>query len=142
MTRNAVDRYFTSVNSHDWAGLRGALAEDIIRIGPNGMADIVHGRDNYVAFNRKIIGAGGAYQGHGIVPHESLYSPDGRRAFVTATEWCQLSGHEKEIYHLLFVFDINDQDLLEKISIFWKTPERPVQEFSTAEGSEKLPDPG
>ena len=36
MTRNAVDRYFTSVNSHDWAGLRGALAEDIIRIGPNG----------------------------------------------------------------------------------------------------------
>ncbi len=112
---------------NDFDACEAAMAPDIIRIGPQVIdeSDISRGRRAYGDFIRSVIGQMPSYHN---TTHEAVASPDGRRVYIHCTEWSAPgSGSSTEVeVPLVMICTVNDDYLIEKVDIYWKTPSIPV----------------
>lgn len=125
--RDVVARFWEAVAARDFEACEATMAPDIVRIGPRAgdEADVSRGRNAYGDFIRSVIGQIPSYRN---VTHELVSSPDGQRVYIHCTEWsAPQSGSAQEVeVPLVMICTVNDQHLIAKIDIFWKTPDFPL----------------
>lgn len=127
LAKQVVQTFWDAVAARDFETCESTMADDITRIGPrcNDPADISQGRRAYGDFIRSVIGQIPSYRN---VTHELVASADGRRIYIHCTEWSAPesgSGQEIEV-PLVMICSVNDAHLIDKIDIFWKTPNVPL----------------
>jgi Clp amino terminal domain, pathogenicity island component/SnoaL-like domain len=110
-----IERFFAFLSARDWAALSGVLAPDVVRVGP--LADEVSGRQAYVALLARSVPEQYANDVHRIT-----YAVGGRSGFARVTE--HLGYPDREL-HLeeAYAFDLDETGLLERIEVFWQTPQ-------------------
>ncbi|MCF2526009.1 nuclear transport factor 2 family protein [Yinghuangia soli] len=116
-----VADFWKGVDSHDWDLVASTLADDFVRIGMrDNEADTCRGKENYIAFVSGVISR--------MVEHElqsrfTFLSEDGRFAFNEAVEIITYApGEEPLAMRFANYLELNDEGLISKLDIFWKTP--------------------
>jgi hypothetical protein len=118
----SVRRFWEAVAARDFATCGQHLADNVLRIGPRQMEDdTIEGRDAYLEFLVRVISAMPSYRN---VTHDLTASADGSRVYIQCTEWSSPgSGSAQEVeVPLCMVCDLDDDALITKIDIYWKTP--------------------
>ena len=119
--------FWAAVAARDFDTCEATMSPGIVRIGPRAgdEADVSRGRRAYSDFIRSVIGQIPSYRN---VTHELLASPDGRRVYIHCTEWsAPVSNSPQEVeVPLVMICTIDDDHLIEKVDIFWKTPDFPL----------------
>jgi SnoaL-like domain len=121
-TVSTVERYLELLAKHDWDGLRATLAaEGLVRDGP--FCDVIHGRDDYVAFLRDIVTS---LEDYLLTTSRVSYVGD-RLAFAELSETFRVNGELME-YPECLLFELDETGLIRGVSVFMKTPgaEAPV----------------
>lgn len=117
---DAVARFWRGVDKHDWDLVESTLAEDVVRIGmQDNEADTSRGKAAYMDFVRGVIGR---FDHHDLVMVSNIRSADGKTAYAECIETIQPPGWEKLSMRFMNVLELNDQGLIRKLDIFWKTP--------------------
>jgi len=120
--KEVVARWWKAVDN-DFDVCEAAMAPDIVRIGPQVVdeSDISRGRRAYSDFIRSVISQMPSYHN---TTHELVATPDGRRVYIHCTEWSAPgSGSATEVeVPLVMICTVNDDLLIEKVDIYWKTP--------------------
>ena len=127
LAKQVVQTFWNAVADRDFETCEATMADGIVRIGPrcNDEADVSRGRRAYSDFIRSVIGQIPSYRN---VTHDLLVSDDGRRVHIHCTEWSAPesgSGQEIEV-PLVMICTVDDAHLIEKVDIFWKTPNVPL----------------
>jgi predicted SnoaL-like aldol condensation-catalyzing enzyme len=120
---SVVDEYLRCLGSHDWPGLARTIADQgLHRDGP--FCDVIEGKDAYVAFLEGIVDK---LPNYGL--KVSRTSPLGDDlVYVECSETFDVDGVATE-YPECLVFELADDGLIRKVSVFMKTPggEAPVE---------------
>jgi len=114
---HVIERYLSSISTHDWDGLGACVTDDVVRIGPYG--DSYQGRDAYVGFISELMPTLAGYE---MQVHRVVYSADARVAMAELTETVHLDGRVVVTPESL-VFDIADSGHIAHISVYiqrWK----------------------
>ena len=110
-----LDRYFTALQEGDWQGLRDSVAPDVRRVGP--FADVVEGRDAYVAFLSGLLPTLPGYRLTVTKVHELA---DGG-AFVELTEAFDVDGQRREFPEAIR-FGFDDEGRVSEVVIYTQRP--------------------
>jgi len=114
-----VQTYWEAAGNRDYQAGKQVMAENVFRVGPfNSPVDQVKGREAYTAYIRTVQEKMTSYRNE---THDILASRDGSRVYLQCTEWPALEGNEFE-FPLCIIFDINEEFLISRIDIYWKTP--------------------
>ncbi|MGW9211400.1 nuclear transport factor 2 family protein [Embleya sp. NPDC055664] len=116
-----VANFWKGVDSHDWDLVASTLADDFIRIGMrDNEEDTCRGKDAYIAFVSGVIGRTRA---HELRSRFTFLSDDGRYAFNEAVETITYAAGEQPLaMRFANYLELNDDGLIRKLDIFWKTP--------------------
>jgi hypothetical protein len=118
---DAVADFWTGIDSHDWDLVASTLADDFVRIGmADDEADTTRGKDTYMSFVSQVVGK---MDHHDLRTDRIIRSADGRTAYIETVETIQPPGQDKKIVmRFLNLMELNEQGLITKLDIFWKTP--------------------
>ena len=126
-----VARFWKGVDSHDWDLVASTLADEFTRVGMRAdEADTCRGKANYLKFVSQVIGK---MDHHDLKTRKTFLSADGRYAVVEAIETIEPPGQEPLSMTFLNVMELNDEGLLTKLDIFWKTPPRMPPDWITVD---------
>jgi hypothetical protein len=118
-----VKDFWNLFGANDPEAVRATLAPDMVRIGPweGEDAEIIRGSDDYIEFIKNIKATNPK---HGNRINDGVVSPDGRRVYLNVTEFLALNPGSEEIndVNVVLVCDLNDDNLIQKVDIFWKHP--------------------
>ena len=118
----AVANFWKGIDSHDWDLVASTLADDFVRIGMrDDEADTSRGKDTYMDF---VSGVVGKMDHHDLRTDRITWSADGRTAFIETVETIRPPGDTEIVMRFLNLMELNDQGLITKLDIFWKTPPR------------------
>jgi ketosteroid isomerase-like protein len=128
-----VERFFANLTARDWAGLGALLAEDVERVGPFG--DRVVGRARYLDLLRGLVPSD-----YGNDVHRITYAADGRGAFARVTEHLV---YPRGTFHLeeTYAFEIGETGSIDRLEVFWQTPDRDPAGFGSATSAESFASP-
>ena len=119
---NVVADFWKGIDSHDWDLVASTLADDFVRIGMrDDEADTSRGKDTYMSFVSQVVGK---MEHHDLRTDRITWSADGRTAFIETVETIRPPGEDKVVMRFLNLMELNDQGLITKLDIFWKTPPR------------------
>ena len=130
---DVIARHYDALDRKDFVTWAATMADNVLRRGPfYGDGDVVTSKADYVAFvtemNTKKL------HSFRFILREIIYSPDKRRAFVLATEHVVYEkGDDLVIHELCLHLELNDDALITKVDVYWKTPSK-WQTYSTVEG--------
>ena len=128
---DVVTKFWRGVDSHDWDLVASTLAEDFERHGMLGVeADICRGKANYMQFVSGVIGR---MDHHDLKARKTFWSADGRQAVSECIETIRPPGENELVMHFINILDINEQGLLKRLDIYWKTPPRMPPSWITPE---------
>jgi hypothetical protein len=128
---DAVTRFWRGVDQHDWDLVESTLAEDVVRIGmQDNEADTSRGKAEYMKFVRGVIGR---FEHHDLKMVSNFRSADGRYAVSECIETIQPPGEPRLSMRFINILELNDQGLIRKLDIFWKTPPRMPPAWITPE---------
>ena len=120
--KDVVADFWKGIDSHDWELVASTLADDFVRIGMrDDEADTSRGKDTYMDFVSTVVGK---MDHHDLRTDRITYSADGRTAFIETVETIRPPGEDKVVMRFLNLMELNDQGLITKLDIFWKTPPR------------------
>ncbi|MEU8137015.1 nuclear transport factor 2 family protein [Streptodolium elevatio] len=116
-----VANFWKGVDSHDWDLVASALADDFVRIGMrDNEEDTCRGKEAYLSFLTGVIGR---TQTHELQSRFTFLSADGRHAFNEAVEIITYApGEEPLAMRFANHMELNEEGLITKLDIFWKTP--------------------
>src|SRR5262245_16082321 len=118
--RDVVTDFWTGIDTHDWDLVASTLADDFIRIGmSDNEADTTRGKDTYMDFVSTVVGK---MDHHDLRTDRITWSADGRTAFIETVETIRPPGEDVVIMRFLNLMELNEQGLITKLDIFWKTP--------------------
>lgn len=130
--RDVVSDFWRAIDGLDWELLESTLAPDFVRIGPSGEeVDTHRGRDVYLEYASTNIEKVGKY-GHAVL--RSFYSPDRRLAVSETLESISNPSHDLVELQLLNIFEINEDEQLTQLSLYWKTPSKIPDSWRAVEG--------
>lgn len=116
----AVHQFWKGVATHDWNLIRDSISPDFVRIGmQDNEADTCRGRDDYVTFAQSVIGR---FDHHSLETVSAFASADGRHVTHEAIETIQPPGQEPIVMRFANVMELDENGLITKLDIFWKTP--------------------
>jgi limonene-1,2-epoxide hydrolase len=113
-----VERFLSSMTSHDWPAMGACVTEDVMRVGPYG--DTYRGRDEYVSF---IAGLMPSLPGYEMEVSRVTYGPVGGLAFAELAETVELEGKPHRTPEVL-VFGLSEDQRIRTIDIYIQTPPR------------------
>ena len=129
MTETVIERFWRGVHTHDWDLVASTLADDFVRVGMHGTeADTCRGKANYMKFVSGVIGK---FDNHTLDQRRTFRSADGKIVVAECTEMIQPPGQEKLVMQFINILELNDQGLIKKLDIYWKTPPRMPPEWIT-----------
>lgn len=136
-TDDAVARFWRGIDSHDWALVESALANDVVRIGmQDNEADTSRGKEAYMAFVKGVIRR---FEHHDLRMVSNFRSTDGRIAVSECIETIQLPGEPRLTMRFISTLELNDQGLIKKLDIFWKAAPRTSPAWITPEAIVRKP---
>jgi hypothetical protein len=112
MTAQVVEGYLEAVAGQDWARMRAAIRDDIVRIGPFG--DVYEGSDAYVEF---LSGLMPSLPGYSMNVARVTYLEASRRAVAELSETVAVDGAPLVTPEVL-LFDLDADGLIARIEIF------------------------
>jgi ketosteroid isomerase-like protein len=124
----AVDEYLAAMGEQDWPRLAATIAEDgLVRDGP--FADVIEGKEPYVAFLRGIISTLPGYQ----LRLRRISQCGDHRFFAELSEVFDIDGRPTE-HPEVCLFETDEAGQIRFVSVFMKTPGRegPVAGASAA----------
>ena len=124
----AVDEYLAAMGEHDWTRVAATIAEEgLVRDGP--FADVIKGKEPYLAFLRGIIST---FPGYQLRVRRISQSGD-HRFFAELSEVFDIDGASTE-HPEVCLFETDEAGLIRFVSVFMKTPgsEGPVAGASAA----------
>lgn len=129
----AVEEFFEHLTARDWKSFRQVLAPEVERVGPFG--DRVAGRDRYIALLEEAVPAD--YRNDVRVV---TYAADKRSAFARVTEHL---GYPSGMLHYqeAYVFGLDDEGRVNRIEIFWQTPQYDPAGLGSVSGGLSRRDP-
>jgi hypothetical protein len=129
--RDVVADFWTGIDSHDWELVASTLADDFVRIGmADDEADTTRGKDTYMSFVSQVVGK---MDHHDLRTDRIVYSADGRTAYIDTVETIRPPGQGKVVMRFLNLMELNDERLITKLDIFWKTPPTMPPEWIAAD---------
>jgi len=112
----AVDEYLAAMGEQDWTRLAATIADEgLVRDGP--FADVIEGKDPYVAFLRGIISTLPGYQ----LRVDRISRSGDHRFFAELSEVFDIDGASTE-HPEVCLFETDDDGLIRFVSVFMKTP--------------------
>jgi limonene-1,2-epoxide hydrolase len=117
-----IERYFDALARHDWRALSACLAEEgLVRTGP--FADVVHGRDAYVAFLQGLMPTLRGYR----LEVAAIHPIAERRAVAELSETMEVDGALRTFPEAIF-FGLDAAGRIAEVTIYIQQPgaEAPV----------------
>jgi hypothetical protein len=131
MEEDAVTRFWRGIDTHDWELVASAITDDFERCGMHGTeADTCRGKANYLAFVENVIGR---MEHHDLAARKTFWSADGSQAVSDCIETIRPPGEAELVMHFINIMEINEDGLLRRLDIYWKTPPRMPPEWITPE---------
>jgi len=128
---DVIADFWTGIDSHDWDLVASTLADDFIRIGMrDDEADTSRGKDTYMSFVSQVVGK---MDHHDLRTDRIIYSADGRTAYIETVETIRPPGEDTVVMRFLNLMELNEQGLITKLDIFWKTPPKMPPEWIAVE---------
>jgi ketosteroid isomerase-like protein len=128
---DVVSRFWRAVHEHDWAALETCLAEDFVRVGMrDDDEDTCVGRDAYLAFVSGLIGR---FDHHELRTVRVYWSEDRRHAVSEAIETITPPGEEPLAMRFANLHEIDEDGLISRLDIFWKSPPRRPPDWITVD---------
>lgn len=123
--RARAQEFMDALAARDWPRLSSTMAQDIRRIGVEGSdIDGAVGREPYMQWLRGF--ADPLFQ-YGWTVHRIICSSDDRTAVIDATtEYLLTASSEPFGYRLVMILDFNEQGLVARNDLYWKTPQKRV----------------
>ena len=124
---DVVANFWKGIDSHDWELVASTLADDFVRIGMrDDEPDTSRGKDTYMNF---VSGVVGKMDHHDLRTDRIVYSADGRTAYIETVETIRPPGEDTVVMRFLNLMELNDEGLITKLDIFWKTPPKMPPEW-------------
>jgi len=120
MSLRVFQNYLQGIIDRDWDQVRPTLAENVHREGYDGPRDSTDGREPYLAFLDRTMTP---LQGFGYDVHRVTTADDGKVGLIEVTSTYTEDG-DTFGYRMCYVITVNDDDLIDNIEIYWKTPDR------------------
>jgi hypothetical protein len=128
---DVIARFWKGIDTHDWDLVASTLADDFVRIGMRGDdTDTSRGKAEYLEFVSKVVGR---MDYHDNKPRRMFRSADGRIAVAECVETIRPPDEPELVMEFLNVMDLNDEGLISKLDIYWKTPPRMPPAWITPE---------
>ena len=119
---DVIVRFWRGIDEHDWDLVASTLADNFERHGMFGTEpDTCRGKANYLRFVSGVIGR---MEHHTLKARKIFRSADGRQAVAECIETIRTEGEDDLVMHFMNIMDLNDDGLIERLDIFWKTPPR------------------
>jgi len=113
---DVVSRYMTALEAGDWDRLAATLADEgLVRDGP--FVDVIHGKDAYVEFLRRVTSP---FKNYELRVSRLAVSAEGR-VYAELHECMDRDGGRAE-YPEVILFDVDDHDRISYVSVFMKRP--------------------
>jgi hypothetical protein len=129
--RTVVDRFWQGIDTHDWDLVAGTLAEDFVRVGMrDDEEDTARGKADYLAFVAEVTGR---MDHHDLKVERTFWSEGGRTVVAECTETIRPPGEDALVMRFVNVMEVDDDGLLSRLDIFWKTPPRMPPAWITPE---------
>jgi hypothetical protein len=112
VTDKVVEGYLEAVATQDWARMRSAIRDDIVRIGPFG--DVYEGSQPYVEFLSALMPS---LPGYSMNVARVTYLEANRRAVAELSETVTVDGAPLVTPEVL-LFDLDADGLIARIEIF------------------------
>lgn len=130
-TREVVANFWKGVDEHDWDLVASTIADDFVRIGMrDDEVDTSRGKDEYMQFVSEVTGR---MDHHDLRMVSLLFSEDGRTAVAECIETINPPGEDELVMRFINILEMNDDGLIAKLDIFWKTPPRMPPDWITPE---------
>ena len=121
-TYDVVANFWKGVDAHDWDLVASTIADDFVRIGMrDDEADTSRGKTEYMQFVSEVTGR---MDHHDLKMVSLFFSEDGRTAVAECIETIHPPGEDKLVMRFINILEMNDDGLIAKLDIFWKTPPR------------------
>lgn len=128
---DVVANFWKGVDEHDWDLVASTLADDFVRVGmADDEADTCRGKAKYMEFVSQVTGR---MDHHSLRMVDLFRSEDGRTAVAECIETIHPPGEPELVMRFINILKLNDDGLIEKLDIFWKTPPRMPPEWITPE---------
>ncbi|HEV8296003.1 MAG TPA: nuclear transport factor 2 family protein [Acidimicrobiales bacterium] len=130
-TDDVITKFWRGIDEHDWDLVGSTLADDFERHGMFGTeADTCRGKTAYMQFVSNVIKR---MDHHDLKARKIFRSADGRQAVAECIETIRPPGETELVMHFINILDLDDQGLIKRLDIFWKTPPRLPPEWITPE---------
>jgi ClpA/ClpB-like protein/SnoaL-like protein len=130
----AIERFFEHLTARDWDVLGEVLSPDVQRVGPFG--DGVDGRERYLDLL-----AGVVPEDYANDVHRVTYARDRRSGFARVTEHLAYPGREPMHLEEAYAFGLDGEGRIERVEIFWQSPEADPGGFGSATSEESYGEP-
>jgi hypothetical protein len=70
---------------------------------------------------------------HDLKARKIFRSEDGRKSVAECIETIRPPGEDDLVMHFINILEIDEDGLISRLDIFWKTPPRPLPEWITPE---------
>lgn len=129
--RDVVVDFWKAIDSHDWELLSTCISDDFVRIGMDpDESDICRGKENYLRFVSGVIGK---MQHHTLEMRSLFYSEDRRHAITECLETITTDGEPPLPMFFVNVHDLDEDGLISRLDIYWKTQRRMPPEWIAVE---------
>ena len=130
---DVVTQFWKGIDTHDWDLVASTLADDFVRIGMrDNEEDTSRGKDTYMDFVSSVVGK---MDHHDLRTDRITYSADRRLAFIETVETIRPPGEPELVMRFANVMELNEQGLITKLDIFWKTPPRMPPDWITVDAT-------
>ncbi len=124
---DVVARFWRGIDEHNWDLIASTISDDFERHGMFGTeADTCRGKASYLEFVSKVIGR---MDHHDLKARNIFRSEDGRKAVAECIETIRPPGEEALRMHFINILDLDENGLISRLDIFWKTPPRPLPDW-------------
>ena len=126
-----VANFWKGVDEHDWDLVASTIADDFVRIGMrDDEADTSRGKIEYMKFVSEVTGR---MDQHSLAMVDLFLAADGRTAVAECIETIYPPGEDELVMRFINILELNDDGLIAKLDIFWKTPPRMPPDWITPE---------
>lgn len=128
---DVVTRFWTAIHTHDWDEIAAVISPDFVRVGMrDNDEDTCRGREAYLAFLAGVIGQ---MDHHELRTLRIFWSEDRRIAVSETIETIWADGQPSLAMRFANVQEIDENGLIARLDIYWKSPPRQPPEWTTVE---------
>ncbi len=131
--RQVIEKFMASLPARDWKAMAETLAPDVTREGPEGPdGDALVGPEAYIGW---LAGMADPLHEYGWRTDRIIYGDDGRSAVVEATTRYLIEKDSEPFgYHLVMLFELDEQNRIADVDLYWKTPKQRLRGDTVSAG--------